>query len=805
MSNQYNALLQAIESYYGAGSDQWVEIAKYGMSGENAYSILSQTPGVNINLSKSGQVLGYTVDQTASLASQNAGAAINSNTQIATMTETAKMYYPAEMAVDAQTGLTTIESGSVASVGGASVASVLGTVAGAVGAVACGIQLGAKIDSILYNANPDFWDENGMSSLDPQTWDSLCETQAGKDVFNMLFGIDKNTGETQGYMDEYALAYIAQYMALQGAFDSSGEIKENPDNIPIPSGVSLPIPSFGDSVSYKRGRNYPIYILSGFAKALCFICQDGNTLYPVIICVSSQSFDLSQINTNTGISTVISTSIQITKNGKTYYYSSANLGTLLSGYEFDGVLVTRSVFTQNEIENLSYLLMYNTSSGGVDGITPQDGATLPSGITEDMTIAEVLQYLKTTYPDLWQDAIENDVIQQDGTIKKFTYVPVGIPDSIPKDQITGQLQPTGGVNTKQGDTTVSDTSDDDLIKTLLSLITAINPQDPSIPKETDPSAYPDTGEGSTPPIVVPVGSANALYSVYNPSQAQINSFGAWLWSNNFVDQLLKLFNDPMQAIIGLHKIFATPSTSGTGDIYVGYLDSGVQSKLVDNQYTSINCGTVNLYEYFGNVLDYTETDIYLYLPFIGIVPINVYDIMRSSISVTYKVDVLTGACLASVNVTRDAAGGQLYTYAGDCAVQYPLSSGSYMGIVASLAGLAGAVVGTIATGGAMLPVAIGAGASALGSAKTKVEHSGALSGNAGAMGVKKPYLIIRRPQTCIAQNFDIFDGVTNNEYTILSSLSGFNRVEYVNLENIGNATGEEMTEIEAILKSGVII
>ena len=105
----------------------------------------------------------------------------------------------------------------------------------------------------------------------------------------------------------------------------------------------------------------------------------------------------------------------------------------------------------------------------------------------------------------------------------------------------------------------------------------------------------------------------------------------------------------------------------------------------------------------------------------------------------------------------------------------------------------------------MLPVALGAGASALGGAKTNVEHSGNLSGNAGAMGIKKPYLIIKRPQTDYADNFEIYDGRSINEHVTVSTLSGFVRAKYVNLENIDTATGDELSEIETLLLNGVLI
>lgn len=797
MGTEYQKLLDAVADYYGRGSDQWTQIAQYGLSSDNCAEILKQTPNVSTVLSKDGsRVLSYTVGETSSLATQGAGAVVNSNTQVATLSKTAELKYPAQMTVDS-TGTVLAESGMKTVSTGATVKTVLGNVATGVVAVGCGVQLGALIDQTLYNANPDFWDSHNMSSLNPQTWDSLCSSQGGKDVFNMVFGIDKDTGETQAYVDQQALAYICQYLVNSGAFSSGsgGEIPTtNPYNLPSFNFFSSP------SFILNRANGTPtlITVNSGNIK----VCR-----YSGVFLIASGSNETvnytSQASDGSTLTGTIALPSSYTYNGKTVYYTQANFN-----YANAGATTQLTPFVPSSPQELSmgaWAMVYGGyDTGGIDGITPQSGATTPSGITSDMTIPQVIAQLQTLYPSLFDNAIYNDVVQEDGTTERIIYLPTAIPDNIPVNDTTGNLEPTGGTDLSQVDSVIKDDSVEDLLNTLIDIISTPDPYDPTkTPTDTEPNA-PDTGDGITPNIVLPTGSANALYSIYNPSQAEVNSFGSWLWSSNFVDQLKKIFNDPMQAIIGLHKVFATPFTSGTGTIKVGYLDSEVSSKLVSNQYTSIDCGTIDLYEYFGNVLDYTETEIYIYLPFVGIVPLNVYDVMRSSINVKYKVDVLTGACLCSVNVNRDLSGGQLYTYSGNCAVQYPLSSGSYMGIVASALGVAGSVVGTIASGGAMLPLALGVGASALTSAKTRVEHSGSISGNAGAMGIKKPYIIIKRPQTAYANDFNYYNGIAQNEKVSLSTLSGFTKIKYVNLEGI-QATSKEMEMIENELLKGVLI
>lgn len=808
ISTQFFDLLDAVGAYYGTGSDQWLSIATKGINANEAYSILSQTPNVNVTVSKNGDVLGYNVIKEINYTTQPTGGIIDSNVQLPATTDQLLSKYPAEMAVNSETGLMEATSGMTKIATGAKVATVSAKVATAVGAVMAGCQIGAQVDQFAYDAYPDLWDSQGMYAVNPQTWDSICTTDLGKDLFNIVFGIDKESHVLQAYMDSRAVAQVAQYMQSIGAFDS-GYIEPPEDTSPqihpdYPYYNEIVIGGSTFTVNRPNGNSYT-FTATGDTVSLSFYDSLDVGNFCNLSFISKEPFSYSGFFS--GQSTAV------TNNGLTYYvafvtyFYNSQYASLPAdpANKTDSTHIPRSdTTTMNNdwLFDYAYRIFNGEQHGGLEGISKQENATFPSGITPDMSTDQIIGALSNQYPDMIQGALSNDVIQPDGSIKTITYWPVGMPDNIPVDQITGALQPIGGVNTLQDDTALDDTKPDESLDTAIDLIASPDPQNPTDRIE---KTYPDTGEGETPSAVLPTGSAQALYAVYNPSQAEVNDFGAWLWDSNFFEQLKKLFNDPMQSIIGLHKIFATPATNGRGNIYVGYLDSGVASNLVSNQYTEVDCGTVALYEYFGNALDYQATDVYLYLPFVGIVPLNVDDVTRAEINVKYKVDVLTGACLTSVYVTRDAAGGQLYTYAGNCGVQYPLSSGSYMGIVASIAGIVGGVVGTIATGGAMLPVALGAGASALGSARTKVEHSGSLSGNAGAMGIKKPYLIIRRPQTAIADDYLTFDGGSENEKVVLGTHTGFTRVKYINLEGVVNATRNELTEIETLLKDGVII
>lgn len=682
---------------------------------------------------------------------------------------------------------------------------VFGSVLPAIGAASTGIALGKLIDKGIYEVGTNIFGADNLEAFNPDTWGTITagDDSLGAKAFNTIFGIDPDTGNAQMYLDENAIAYLTAYLGNLGAFSYSTLIEDSDYKGTDIGNITFPIIVNSLPITYTNKDNYKqsIYLDSYTSKvvASCFITDHSVDTYELHLhLVSSNPFDFT-VKTADAFSKNSATT-KYTLNNKDFYYADLKLYPIKStfGYSYNNYIPL-----SNPYNLIDYILLYGASEAvsNIKGITNQPNATQfdPTNISDWNDISSVLNTLKNQYPELWDNRVENSVVQPDGTTRTYTYIPVPMPTGGTADQPTteGAKQSTPEVDPS--------TATDTLLNTLIQILTQTKPvgmtDTPTDPINPNP---PDIGGGDTPIVVVPTGSASALYSIYNPSQAQLSSFGAWLWSSDFVDQLLKLFNDPMQAIIGLHKVFASPSISGTGSIKVGYLDSGVSSNIVGNQYTTVDCGSVSLAEYFGNVFDYEPyTKVNLYLPFIGIVPLSVGEVMRSIIHVVYHVDVLTGACLVEVKIKRDAAGGTLFQYSGNAAVQYPISSGSYMGIISGIMSIAGGVAGTIATGGAAMPVLLGAGAS-VGRMHTDISHSGSFSGNAGAMGIKKPYLIIDRPQTALANNFQKYIGYPANYTTKLSNCSGFVKVLECHIENV-NATSSELSEIDSLLKEGIII
>lgn len=799
------------------------EAAKYGVDEMSAVEDMAAT---YMNFYKDGNGA-YTITSFNSDAQISAINSIDSN--VGTIAR-GNVQTPLNRAKDAITNKlqfsTTPASGSFAQ----NAAYFLGSVGQAVGCASVGITLGKTVEGALYNANPDFWDSLGLWSINPETWATFTNGddswQAG--LFNFIYGIDPDTGNTQAYMNQDAFAYMAYALAQNGMFSSGGTITP-PQEVPtfVNSYVNTEIAKYYDSISsidvsgmgtgidLETGNITPRFITGGKVN-VCSVTtpvQASNNM--TLVAYSDEPFTATVTGSSGGTSTITASSVtELDNNGNSYTYYYA--GTYLSNryYAFDSVNKdnfagehTDPFRDTNTAFALAYLFLNGEPTQSIDGIGTQDGATLPN-ISDWSDIPNTLSSLQNQYPDLWNNPLVWDNYQPDGTNPQQVYIPVATPSSS-----TGtNTQPTSSNSTQTNPQVNPNTSTQSLIDFLTNVMTQPNPQtNPQTQEETDtqpkiPPQNPiDTGTGTTPTPLPPTGNASALWSVYHPTQAQVDSFGAWLWTGDIITQIQQLLQNPMEGIITLHKVFASPVDSGSGTIVVGRLDSNVPSATVTQQYVTVDCGSIDCYEEFGNVFDYSPyTDVALYLPFIGIVPLNVSDIMRSSINVTYGVDVFTGACLAMVEVTRDGNTINLYQYAGMASVEYPLTGSVHSGLITGLLGVAGSIAATVATGGVGAPAAIAAVGGLASAGTSHNARAGGFSGNAGAMGIKTPYLIIERPQTKIAETFPELAGYPTNYSCKLNECSGHVVVKHVHIEGI-NATDSELDKINNLLMSGVIV
>lgn len=324
--------------------------------------------------------------------------------------------------------------------------------------------------------------------------------------------------------------------------------------------------------------------------------------------------------------------------------------------------------------------------------------------------------------------------------------------------------------------------------------------------------YDDASDSVTMPGVPPLNlSINGFVTAYAPTITQINDLATFIWSDwlSGGPTLPKIFANPEDAIISLHMLPFTPSTSSAIEVTVGHYASGVQMDPMTNQFYTINCGSLAIEEYWGNYLDYNPyTKLTLFLPYVGEITLNPDEVMTRTITIKYRVDAMTGAFVCFILRDDDKILGE---YQGNCSLEVPISSANYAQLHSALLGLAGSAVGMAAgAAGSGISGLLSGGTNVLTSAagmmdsKIRHSHSGALGSASGFMGSQSPYLIIERARQCLPVDLNKFAGYPSQITETLGDLSGFTSVSEIILDGIP-LTDEELAELREILKGGVYL
>ena len=336
------------------------------------------------------------------------------------------------------------------------------------------------------------------------------------------------------------------------------------------------------------------------------------------------------------------------------------------------------------------------------------------------------------------------------------------------------------------------------------------PEDPYDPSGPGGGDKPEYGPSAGDPVDfpgLPTGSVftTGFLSAYNPGSAELIGLASELWSNTFVDSMEKLMNDPFEAIVGLSMFpLDIPNTGNSVNIKIGNYTAQQAANKVTAQYVTVAGGSFTVPRAWNNFLDYTQTQVDIYMPFVGFLPLDIDDCMGKTLTLSYNIDLLSGAGLALLKCDNSV----LYSKPINACVNIPLTGSSKAQLYTGLMNVATTAVSGALVGGAAGAV-VGGAAGAISTAATKshsqVDRSGALSANTGVLGELNAYIVIHRPTQSLPKDFKTFTGYTSNITSGLGQCKGYTEVEYVHLTGISGATDTELAEIEQLLKNGVII
>ena len=310
---------------------------------------------------------------------------------------------------------------------------------------------------------------------------------------------------------------------------------------------------------------------------------------------------------------------------------------------------------------------------------------------------------------------------------------------------------------------------------------------------------------------------NGFLNIYSPSALQLKSFGGLLWTNAFntvwydVDSIsnlvLNAVSDPINYIVGLFMLPIKPELASSTGIFLGGINANtITAPRVASQWKVINFGTLNIDELYGNYLDYSNSRLSIYLPYIGVADLDIQEVNGGTVELQYTIDCFTGACVANVRCvkTTKTPWGQVYTnktvhsYSGNVSIQLPISAGSFDTMMNGLVNI-GLGLGT------NTPATLLSGASdVMQGLVGDVTTRGSLSSNTGKLCYQTPYLMFTRPIETRPAKLGAVHGYSAGAGGVLSQFNGYVECSDVKLDGV-SATDNEKNMIESLLKSGVFV
>lgn len=294
---------------------------------------------------------------------------------------------------------------------------------------------------------------------------------------------------------------------------------------------------------------------------------------------------------------------------------------------------------------------------------------------------------------------------------------------------------------------------------------------------------------------------SGVYRLVKIDTTNLNKLSKFLWSTDPLDTLIKVFSKPFDCIVSLMTLpFNVNADSSTSELKILDYSTGVQVYKNCDAAQQLSFGSCDCNESFGNFLDYDNTTVSIYLPYIGIQPLDIQDVMDSVLTLVYNVDNQTGQCVALLKSTKNNmdVDSVCYTWSGNLANLLPLTGADN---TQYLQGLFNSI-SSVAVGNS--------GGSITNSFNTimqgdkQIMKSGRLDSNTGNLSVQYPYIKIERPIWARPGNYLDMIGQPYFAEDTLGNLSGYVKVTEVKSE-LNGVPEESRDRIIELLKDGVYI
>ena len=334
---------------------------------------------------------------------------------------------------------------------------------------------------------------------------------------------------------------------------------------------------------------------------------------------------------------------------------------------------------------------------------------------------------------------------------------------------------------------------------------------------------PGTGNNTSDPVEYPspLYIPNAtVYDRYFLTPNQVPGVKKFLFSDTFVDNVRRLWTNPAEYVISLvcypFDVASTGLTTTSGVVSVGGVSSDIAAAaLTDKGVPYFYGGSVYVDKYYNSYLDYEPyTSIDIYIPYIGVRPLNVSQVVGHTLCIGYYIDLNTQQITALIGLDGQGGNlGQVVTqFVGSIGIQTPLSGTSAQDMIRNIvAQTSGLITGVGAIAGGIMganPALLASGVAStsnalLGGGHTAPSYYGSLSPVSGLYTPQVAYLIINRPRQAMPAAYLTQQGFSSNYSGKVSQFSGYLECASVNIASTDTMTAQEQQEIINLLTGGI--
>ena len=310
-----------------------------------------------------------------------------------------------------------------------------------------------------------------------------------------------------------------------------------------------------------------------------------------------------------------------------------------------------------------------------------------------------------------------------------------------------------------------------------------------------PTENDDLPEGGTSGVNSGADISGIFSRTYLMTKERISQLSAFLWGDNFFQNVKLLNNSPIENIVSCKLMPCT--VSGTDEqITLGNVATGVNGDKTSSS-LRVEIGALAIPEYYNSFLDYAPyTKLTIFLPFIGFKEIDTNLFMGKTLTVYYIFDFITGAIKAQLYANNIYA----YTFDAIGGIDIPITASNRAQVESGYIKSALTVGAGIASGNAL---AIGGGILSLATPQYHYNTSGAFSPSCGFHDTRLVYVIYDRPIVQYPSGYEHNIGKPCKLSQNFTSLNGFTIVENgVELSSIP-CNAREREEILQLLSTGV--